>query len=180
MGSRDSADFATIPGMLVISLTPNQGDLRWLKYAFYLMTVTANLPGTFANQLSHHNSALLPMLIALPLGLMIWSMLPSNVAGRTKKSVVSSLIFIAYCVGNSIGAQLFRAEWVCAVTFVEHQKTQLNPLAYLIVLGTSLSSSHWHQRSFLRIRVHHDVFLEIGLRSPQHKTSSCSQSCWPH
>lgn len=44
-------------------------------------------------------------------GLMIWSIAISNVAGRTKKSVVSTSLFIAYCTGNSIGAQLFRAEW---------------------------------------------------------------------
>lgn len=44
-------------------------------------------------------------------GLMIWSMAISNVAGRTKKSVVSTSLFVAYCTGNSIGAQLFRSEW---------------------------------------------------------------------
>ena len=55
------------------------------------MTVTGNLPG-----------------------LMIWTMLPSNVAGRTKKSVCSTTLFVAYCTGNSIGAQLFQAKWaVC-------------------------------------------------------------------
>lgn len=43
--------------------------------------------------------------------MMIWSIAISNVAGRTKKSVVSTALFIAYCTGNSIGAQLFRAEW---------------------------------------------------------------------
>lgn len=47
-------------------------------------------------------------------GLMIWSFLPSNVTGRTKKSAVSTAIFIAYCTGNSIGAQLFRSEWAPA------------------------------------------------------------------
>lgn len=34
----------------------------------------------------------------------------SNVAGRTKKSVVSTIMFIGYCVGNAIGAQMFQAK----------------------------------------------------------------------
>lgn len=54
----------------------------------YLMTVTGTLPG-----------------------LLIWTLLPSNVAGRTKKSVTATLMFIAYCAGNSIGAQVFQAHW---------------------------------------------------------------------
>lgn len=83
--------FSVIPafvGMLCISLLPKTYDERWVRWGCYLMTVTGDLPG-----------------------LMIWSLMPSNVAGRTKKSVTSSVLFTAYCVGNSIGAQLFRAEW---------------------------------------------------------------------
>ena len=33
----------------------------------------------------------------------------SNVAGHTKKSFTSATIFVAYCVGNAVGAQMFRA-----------------------------------------------------------------------
>lgn len=36
----------------------------------------------------------------------IWTFLPSNVAGRTKKTVTSTVLFVAYCVGNAIGAQM--------------------------------------------------------------------------
>lgn len=43
-------------------------------------------------------------------GLLIWTILPSNVAGRTKKSVTATVLFIAYCTGNSIGAQIFQAK----------------------------------------------------------------------
>jgi len=75
-------------GTLCISLLPKTPDYRWPKYGCYLITVTGTVTG-----------------------LMIWSIAISNVAGRTKKSVVSTSLFIAYCVGNSIGAQLFRAEW---------------------------------------------------------------------
>lgn len=42
--------------------------------------------------------------INLPISL---SVITSNVAGFTKQSVVSSLIFISYCVGNMIGPQFF-------------------------------------------------------------------------
>lgn len=44
--------------------------------------------------------------INLPISL---SIVTSNVAGFSKKSVVSSLLFIAYCVGNVIGPQFFLA-----------------------------------------------------------------------
>lgn len=40
---------------------------------------------------------------------MIWTFLPSNVAGRTKKTVTATILFIAYCVGNAVGAQMFVA-----------------------------------------------------------------------
>lgn len=40
---------------------------------------------------------------------MIWTFLPSNVAGKTKKTVTATVLFIAFCVGNSIGTQMFLA-----------------------------------------------------------------------
>lgn len=44
--------------------------------------------------------------INLPISL---SIVTSNIAGFSKKSVVSALLFIAYCVGNMIGPQFFLA-----------------------------------------------------------------------
>lgn len=44
--------------------------------------------------------------VNLPLSL---SVVTSNVAGFTKKSVVTNLIFISYCTGNIVGPQLFLA-----------------------------------------------------------------------
>lgn len=44
--------------------------------------------------------------INLPISL---SIVTSNVAGFSKKSVVSSLLFVAYCVGNMVGPQFFLA-----------------------------------------------------------------------
>lgn len=81
---------STIPafiGMMALAFLPKDGML-WTRWGMYLMSTTGDLSG-----------------------LMIWTILPSNVAGRTKKSVTGTVMFVAYCVGNSIGAQVFRAEW---------------------------------------------------------------------
>lgn len=81
---------STIPsfiGLLTLGLLPKEG-LLWTRWGLYLMMATARLPAT-----------------------LIWTLLPSNVAGRTKKSVTSAIIFIAVCIGNAIGSQTFRAEW---------------------------------------------------------------------
>lgn len=57
----------------------------------------------------------------------IWTFIPSNIAGRTKKTVISTVVFVAYCVGNAIGAQMMRASdapkyvrgiTACAVLYV--------------------------------------------------------------
>ncbi|KAL3475720.1 major facilitator superfamily domain-containing protein [Aspergillus californicus] len=42
--------------------------------------------------------------VNIPLSL---SLISSNVAGFTKRSVTSALLFVAYCVGNIVGPQLF-------------------------------------------------------------------------
>jgi hypothetical protein len=81
---------STVPGfvgMLALGLLPKEGML-WTRWGLYMMTATGRLTG-----------------------LLLWTLLPSNVAGRTKKSVVGSVMFIAYCVGGAIGVQTFRAEW---------------------------------------------------------------------
>ena len=38
------------------------------------------------------------------------AVMSNNVAGRTKQMVASSLVFIAWAVGNAIGPQVFRAD----------------------------------------------------------------------
>lgn len=80
--------FSLIPaftGMLSLSFLPTD-SMRWTRWGMYMMQVTGSLPG-----------------------LMIWTFLPSNVAGRTKKTTTSTVLFIAYCVGNAIGAQMMQA-----------------------------------------------------------------------
>lgn len=37
-------------------------------------------------------------------------LVPSNVAGKTKRSVVSAMTLIAYCAGNMAGAQVFKTK----------------------------------------------------------------------
>ncbi|KAH8895550.1 MFS general substrate transporter [Thozetella sp. PMI_491] len=72
-------------GMMALSLLPTDGML-WTRWFLYILQVFGTLPG-----------------------LMIWTFLPSNVAGRTKKTVTATVLFIAYCVGNAVGAQMFVA-----------------------------------------------------------------------
>ncbi|KAL7935687.1 major facilitator superfamily domain-containing protein [Trichoderma chlorosporum] len=81
---------STIPafiGMLALGLLPKEGML-WTRWGLYLMTATGRLPG-----------------------LLMSTLLPSNIAGRTKKSVISIVMYVGYCVGSATGAQTFRAEW---------------------------------------------------------------------
>lgn len=47
-----------------------------------------------------------PFVIALFLA---WTLIPSNVAGRTKRTLTSSFTFVGYCVGNMVGSQIFTA-----------------------------------------------------------------------
>ncbi|KAK0242011.1 major facilitator superfamily domain-containing protein [Armillaria nabsnona] len=82
---------AVIPafvGMLATALQPGDDAHLWSRWGTYFMTVTGDIAG-----------------------LMIWTFVPSNVAGRTKKSVTSVVLFVAYCVGNSVGSQVFQAKW---------------------------------------------------------------------
>ncbi|KAK6388446.1 hypothetical protein LTR65_007950 [Meristemomyces frigidus] len=80
---------ATVPpfvGMLAMSFLPNTPAYKWTKWGMYLITV--------------------PFVLALFLG---WTLIPSNVAGRTKKTVISSATFLGYCVGNMCGSQIFKS-----------------------------------------------------------------------
>ncbi|KAF5375749.1 hypothetical protein D9757_008969 [Collybiopsis confluens] len=82
--------FSVIPsfiGLLALALLPSSTEFRWIKFGMYFMSMTCNING-----------------------LLLWMHVPSNVGGRTKKSAVSSIMFIAYCVGNAAGPQLFLAK----------------------------------------------------------------------
>ena len=70
-----------------MALLPNQPEYKWTKWACYFLTV--------------------PFVISLFLA---WSLIPSNTAGRTKRTLTSSFTFVGYCVGNMVGSQIFKAE----------------------------------------------------------------------
>ncbi|PYH93384.1 MFS general substrate transporter [Aspergillus ellipticus CBS 707.79] len=73
--------------LLVMSLLPDTPEYEWVKWGMYIMTVVFSL--------------------AIFLG---WSLIPSNVAGKTKQTVISSMTLISYCVGNMAGAQVFKTK----------------------------------------------------------------------
>lgn len=74
-------------GLLVMSLLPNTAQYKWIKWGMFLMTTVFSF--------------------AIFLG---WSLITSNIGGTTKRTVVSSLTLISYCVANMIGAQIFRTK----------------------------------------------------------------------
>ncbi|EPQ31742.1 uncharacterized protein PFL1_01074 [Pseudozyma flocculosa PF-1] len=81
--------FTVLPAFVAVltaGLLPSDPSYKWIKYGVYLMSI----------------------LYALQTFLM-WSLMPSIIAGRTKKTVVSTLTFVGYCTGNMIGPQVFRS-----------------------------------------------------------------------
>lgn len=81
--------FSTVPpfvGFLLMAFLPNEPQYKWTKWGAYFMTV--------------------PFVISLFLA---WTLIPSNVAGRTKRTLTSSFTFVGYCVGNMTGSQIFKA-----------------------------------------------------------------------
>jgi len=86
--------------------------------------------------------------INLPISL---SIVTSNVAGFSKKSVVSSLLFISYCVGNVIGPQFFLAS-----------EEPSYPVSYVLDIDwcfacycLMLTSIDWYQGCYVRSRAEH-------------------------
>ncbi|GJP89469.1 hypothetical protein CBS63078_8643 [Aspergillus niger] len=82
-------------GLLVMSLLPNTPEYKWIKWGMYIMTVVFSLAIFLGWSLSTYS---------------IFPTLPSNVAGKTKQTVVSAMTLIAYCAGNMAGAQVFRTK----------------------------------------------------------------------
>ncbi|KAK2000731.1 major facilitator superfamily transporter [Colletotrichum falcatum] len=74
-------------GFLGMSLLPNDPSIKWQKWGCYFITV--------------------PFVLGLFLA---WTLIPSNLAGRTKRTITSSFTFVGYCTGNMVGSQIFRAK----------------------------------------------------------------------
>ncbi|KXT14426.1 hypothetical protein AC579_8356 [Pseudocercospora musae] len=74
-------------GLLAMSMLDDTPENKWTKWGMYFITV--------------------PYVLALFLA---WTLIPSNVAGRTKKTIISSATFVGYCVGNMAGSQIFKSK----------------------------------------------------------------------
>ncbi|KAK7964292.1 major facilitator superfamily transporter [Apiospora saccharicola] len=82
--------FSVVPpfvGFFVMAMLPNELQYKWTKWGGYFMTV--------------------PFVIGMFLA---WTLIPSNIAGRTKRTLTSSFTFVGYCVGNMVGSQIFLAK----------------------------------------------------------------------
>ncbi|PBK61772.1 MFS general substrate transporter [Armillaria solidipes] len=82
--------FATIPGfvgVLGMAFIETSPSTKWIKWGMYYMIA--------------------PFVLSLFLGL---SLIPSNLPGRTKRTVTSSFTFVCFCVGNMCGSQIFRSK----------------------------------------------------------------------
>ncbi|KAI4863509.1 MFS general substrate transporter [Hypoxylon rubiginosum] len=76
-----------IAGFAMMAALPNDPQYKWARWTGYFITV--------------------PCVVALFLA---WTLIPSNVAGRTKRTLTSSFTFVGYCVGNMVGSQIFVAK----------------------------------------------------------------------
>nr|OQO16559.1 hypothetical protein B0A51_12519 [Rachicladosporium sp. CCFEE 5018] len=74
-------------GLLGLAFLPNQPAYKWTEWGLYLITV--------------------PFVLAL---VFAWTLIPSNVGGRTKKTIISSVTFLGYCVANMVEYQIFKSK----------------------------------------------------------------------
>ena len=74
-------------GFLMVALLPDEPSYKWTKWGGFFLVM--------------------PFVIPSFLG---WTLIPSNVAGRTKRTLTSSLTFAAYCVGNMAGSQIYQTK----------------------------------------------------------------------
>ncbi|KAI1213341.1 MFS general substrate transporter [Annulohypoxylon truncatum] len=81
------SNITPIVGFLLVTILPNDPQYKWTKWAGYFITSPFITATFFA-----------------------WSLVPSNVAGRTKRTLCTTITFVGYCVGNMTGTQIFRAK----------------------------------------------------------------------
>ncbi|KAI1458236.1 MFS general substrate transporter [Annulohypoxylon moriforme] len=79
------SNITPIVGFLMVAILPNDPQYKWTKWTGYFITSPFITSTFFA-----------------------WSLVPSNVAGRTKRTLCTTITFIGYCVGNMTGTQIFR------------------------------------------------------------------------
>ncbi|PBK84110.1 MFS general substrate transporter [Armillaria gallica] len=81
---------ATIPGIvgfLGVALIETRDSTKWTKWGMYCV--------------------IMPAVLSPILG---WTLIPSNVPGRTKRTVTSSFTFVCACVGSMCGSQIFKSK----------------------------------------------------------------------
>jgi ACS family allantoate permease-like MFS transporter len=91
-------------GLIALSMIENSPATKWTKWV---------LPGIPNHHIDTHKltSSKGLYLITVPYVLALflaWTLIPSNIAGRTKKTIISSCTFLGYCVGNMAGSQIFK------------------------------------------------------------------------
>jgi ACS family allantoate permease-like MFS transporter len=96
-------------GLLVMSMLPNEPKNKWIKWGMFDMTVIFSLSLFLGWSLSEYLASLLPGGSRPQLTNTAVSV-TSNIAGGTKRTVVSSLSLVAYCGGNMAGAQVFQTK----------------------------------------------------------------------
>ncbi|KAL4737962.1 major facilitator superfamily domain-containing protein [Aspergillus similis] len=105
-----------LDGAQVVFLVLSAAVATWIPRARILMmifNVTVSMVGMLLvwqldpdNQIGRVVGLALGAVFAVNIPLSL-SVISTNVAGFTKRSVTSALLFVAYCVGNIIGPQLF-------------------------------------------------------------------------
>ncbi|KAK4048372.1 hypothetical protein OIO90_005842 [Microbotryomycetes sp. JL221] len=75
----------TVVGLIAVVALPATPQYKWARYGCLFLHSLFSLAMFF-----------------------VFGLVPSNVAGRTKKTVVSTLIFVMYCVGNLCGGLVFK------------------------------------------------------------------------
>ncbi|KAK0197691.1 major facilitator superfamily domain-containing protein [Armillaria mellea] len=83
---------------------------KWKNLRLYIMAFATIPPFIgFLGMALIETSASTKVPFALSLFL-AWTLIPSNLPGRTKRTVTSSFTFIGYCVGNTCGSQIFKTK----------------------------------------------------------------------
>jgi ACS family allantoate permease-like MFS transporter len=76
-----------IIAFFLLAFLPNSSHLLWAKWGFFFMSATSLVSGPLLQTFS-----------------------TTNVAGRTKRTVTLTAVFIAYFAGSAAGAQIFQAD----------------------------------------------------------------------
>lgn len=120
-------------GFLELARMETSSTNKWAKWGMYYMTA--------------------PFFVSLCLGL---SLIPSNLPGRTKRTVTSSFTFVCFCIGNMCGSQIFDAKDAPAYTPGVIGCTICIGLDFFVIVA-------WRMTLVLRNRRRDKAMLTAGL-----------------